>query len=360
VKPDTRSFYEAAVERAIARIARALDEALDLEVIAREAALSPFHFHRIFRGMVGETPVEMHRRLRLERAARQLVASDTAVVSIAFDAGYETHEAFTRAFRRAYGASPTGLREQAETSIRPLQLSLAARSGIHFPPASPLVATFVTGEATMNVTIETRPALRVATVRHVGPYQRISEAFARLGELAGAARLLPPPRPAMIAIYHDDPDSTPPEQLRSDAGLIVPEDAALPPGLVEHRLPAGRWARTTHEGPYDLLGDTWSRFMGDWLPKSGHRVGPGSSYELYLNTPENAAPGELRTELYLSLELDWFQPGSPSPSPSPSRARARARVGETYVRRPWLADVFTTTVVKISPGSGWGSGSGST
>jgi AraC family transcriptional regulator len=60
--------------------------------------------------MVGETPVELLRRLRLERAAWQLGHTDRAVTEIAFDAGYETHEAFTRAFRANYNASPSGFR----------------------------------------------------------------------------------------------------------------------------------------------------------------------------------------------------------------------------------------------------------
>jgi len=101
VKTETRSFYETAVETTIARIASTLDEAIDLHALAKAAALSPFHFHRIFRGMVGETPLEMHRRLRLERAAVQLAETEAPVTTIAFDAGWETHEAFTRAFKQA-------------------------------------------------------------------------------------------------------------------------------------------------------------------------------------------------------------------------------------------------------------------
>lgn len=79
------------MQTALARVVASLDEALDLGRLAREAALSPFHFHRIFRGMVGETPLELQRRLRLERAAFQLFAPGTSVTSIAFDAGYESH-----------------------------------------------------------------------------------------------------------------------------------------------------------------------------------------------------------------------------------------------------------------------------
>lgn len=307
MKTDTRTFYEAAVERAALRITGGLDEALDLEALAKEAALSPFHFHRVFRGMLGETPLEMHRRLRLERAAHRLLKSDASVTTIAFDAGYETHEAFTRTFRRAYGASPTGFRQagaatQASACVRPTQFELPALSGLHFSTSiSNLVIRFVQGGTLMNVTVENMPELRVATVAHVGPYPRISEAFAKLGAVAGPGGLLAYPEVAMIAIYYDDPESTPVDQLTSDAALTVAEGATLPAGLTEKRLPEGRYARTTHLGPYTTLADTWSRFMGEWLPKSGHRVGQGWPYEVYRNNPTNAAPADLRTDLYLPI-----------------------------------------------------------
>jgi AraC family transcriptional regulator len=321
VKTETRSFYQAAVERTVARITETLDEALDLTALARAAALSPFHFHRVFRGMLGETPLEMHRRLRLERAAARLLGSEAAITTIAFDAGYETHEAFTRAFRQAYGTSPSAFRQRATDGqatanaearaqrgcARPPQIELAAPSGVHFREAPPEDAIrFVAGGDTMNVTIEEKPEIRLATVPHVGPYDRIAEAFGRLGALVAAAPvgLLCAPntdRPAMIAVYYDDPETTPADQLRSDAGISVAPGVPLPEGLVERRLPAGRYARTTHVGPYTQLGDVWSRFMGQWLPASGHRVGSGSSYEHYRNTPADVPPHELRTDLYLPI-----------------------------------------------------------
>jgi AraC family transcriptional regulator len=76
---------------------------------------------------------------------------------------------------------------------------------------------FIQGEQIMEVAIKEMQELRVATISHVGPYNRISEAFARLGELAGAAGLLGP-EAAMLAIYHDDPETTPASELRSEAG----------------------------------------------------------------------------------------------------------------------------------------------
>jgi len=78
----------------------------------------------------------------------------------------------------------------------------------------------------------------------------------------------------------------------------IPE---APAGLTEIRLPAGRYAMTVHVGPYELVGDTWARLMGEWLPASGERVGESSSYEIYRNTPADVPKSELVTELYVPL-----------------------------------------------------------
>ena len=153
----------------------------------------------------------------------------------------------------------------------------------------------------MEVEIKNMPALRVASVRHIGPYNQIPEAFERLGAAAGPAGLFRQPGAAMIAIYHDDPDSTPQHQLRSDAAIAIGSDVPLPAGLDEQRLPAGRYACAVHVGPYEKLGDAWARFMGEWLPASGHRLGDGVSYEIYRNNPMQVPKEQLRTEMYVPL-----------------------------------------------------------
>jgi AraC family transcriptional regulator len=298
MKPTTHSFYTDAVQRVIEHIVSHLDEALALEELAGQACLSPFHFHRVFRGMVSETPVELGRRLRLERAAWRLLRTDSPVTAIAFDAGYETHEAFTRAFRASYAESPSVFRRRPHARIE-----LAAPNGVHFR-ADGGVQRFTprdSGGRTMKVEIRKFPALRVGTVRHIGPYIQINEAFARLGELAAPAQLFEQPGAMMVALFHDDPDTTPADQLRSDAAVVVRDGMPLPAGLTEQRIQAGDYASTTHVGPYEQLGDTWARFMGEWLPATGRRIGDGVSYEVYHNTPQDTPKEQLRTEIRIPL-----------------------------------------------------------
>ena len=287
-----------------------MDEALDLAELAElaeRAALSPLHFHRIFRGMLGETPLELHRRLRLERAAWRLRTAGARVTHVAFEAGYETHESFTRAFRDAYGTSPSEFRERAQVPCTPRDqtrlFDLAAPSAVHFrdPPEPALRWIINRGEMTMKVDIEALAEQRVAALSHVGPYNTISAAFARLGAIAGPAGLFGQPGAAMVAIYHDDPETKPAAELRSEAGIVVAARTTLPEALHEVRLPAGRYARTVHQGPYEGLGDAWANFLGRWLAQSGHRVGNGAMFELYRNSPMDTQPSELVTDLYLSV-----------------------------------------------------------
>ena len=99
----------------------------DEAALAEQAYLSRFHFGREFRRVVGEAPGEMERRLRLERAAHALRATAQDVTGIAFDAGYDSLEGFSRAFRRAYGLSPSRYR------ILPAPPpSLPGPSGVHY------------------------------------------------------------------------------------------------------------------------------------------------------------------------------------------------------------------------------------
>ena len=116
----------------------------------------------------------------------------------------------------------------------------------------------------MDVTIVDQPDLRVAGIRHIGPYHEIGREFGRLG---GILKGPPPAGSQMIALYHDDPAVTPPPTScapmpRSRCRAIRPRRT----GLIEQRVPAGRYARAVHKGGYEGLPAAW-----DALKASGCR-----------------------------------------------------------------------------------------
>jgi AraC family transcriptional regulator len=150
----------------------------------------------------------------------------------------------------------------------------------------------------MDVQIVNQPDIRIAGIRHIGPYQEIGREFGRLG---GLLKGPPPPGSQMLALYHDDPAVTPPDKLRSDAALTLPGKTPSASGLIEQHVPAGRYAKTIHKGGYEGLPAAWAALKNDWLPKSGHKMGH-PSYEIYLNNPMTTEKSELLTEIYLRLD----------------------------------------------------------
>jgi AraC family transcriptional regulator len=148
----------------------------------------------------------------------------------------------------------------------------------------------------MDVTLVNQPELRVAGIRHIGPYDQIGREFGRLG---GLLKGPPPVGARMIAVFHDDPAKTAADRLRSDAALILPAGAPTPDGLIEQRLPAGKYAHATHDGSYRGLPAAWGA-VREWAAKNGHTpANPG--YEIYLNTPMDTKEPDLRTEIYMRL-----------------------------------------------------------
>ena len=152
------------------------------------------------------------------------------------------------------------------------------------------------------IEVEEVSAMRIAAVHHVGPYERIGEAFARLHQLARAASLPKPPISKLVAIYDDDPATNDAASLRADAGIALPPDVAVPDGLVERRIAAGRYATTTHAGSYEGLGDAWRKFRDEVAARHGGHRSAGPTFEIYRNTPEDTAPADLRTTLFIPID----------------------------------------------------------
>lgn len=285
-RPTTEADYRARIDRVIRAIAADLDAPLDLNALADIACFSPYHFHRAYRAIAGETAAETVRRLRLHRAANALLSADTPIAEIAARAGYSGPDAFSRAFAAAYGATPAVFRARG---------ALAAP---HRPTATEDPLT------TYQIDIADRPALRLAAFGHRGPYQDIGPVFERVMIWAHGEGLAPPLR--AVGVYYDDPEAVAPSELRSDAGVVISAevgaevgiasggaDGALDPHLVD--LAGGPYALLKHVGPYATLPAAWAFLYREWLPKSGREPAAAPSFEEYLNDPRSVAPEALET-----------------------------------------------------------------
>jgi AraC family transcriptional regulator len=290
--------YKRRLLRVLVHIQQNLDDALGLQELAELACFSPYHFHRIFRGMVGESVKEHIRRLRLERAASQLKLGTTSVTRIAFDAGYESHEAFTRSFRAAFGISPSQFRSSNQSKFGP-----PAPSGLHYRDGKAMgnFKAAQPGGKGMRVKIEYKAPIRVAFMRHVGPYGEVGATWDKFLPVLGKEGLLDGDA-LIIGICHDDPEVTPQDKIRYDACVSV-DELFVPEGDIGVQvIPGGEYAMTTHFGPYQKLGQTYTKLLGQWLPRSGRELRPTPCFEVYLNDPQSTEPEDLLTDIYAPLQ----------------------------------------------------------
>jgi len=298
MKQKTAQYYKHKMLKVLNYIQDNLDAPLELRELANVACFSPYHFHRMFRGMLGESLKEHIRRLRMERASWRLRHSSQSIIGIAHDAGYSSDVAFSRAFKNLCGLSPTHYREDSKAPFPHL-----SPTAIRYSETEQLkeFEFFHSPEMIMNVIIKEVPAMQVAYVRHIGPYNECGSAWeklctelAPLGLLGGQSK--------MIGLSHDDPDVTPAEEIRYDACVTLDSEFNPTDTVDVKTIAGGDYAVTTHFGPYEKLSETYAQLCGEWLVSCGRASADKPCFEVYLNDPESTAPEDLVTDIYLPLE----------------------------------------------------------
>lgn len=280
-----RAKYAARLARVLDHIYDHLDEPLDIERLAQIAYLSPYHWHRIYHAMYGESVATTVRRLRLHRAAGFLANGSMPIAEIARRSGYSSLQSFTRTFSAVFGIPPAQYRNAGtHTRFRP---SLAN------PGENAMIKR--------DVVIRDIESFDVLAVDHVGPYMQIGKAFDSLmGWLASRGLLSGEMR--MIGLYYDDPSAVKESELRSKAGVYLPRAVDVTGGPVSvASVAGGKYAVLRHQGPYADMAAAYQWLYGEWLVNSGYEAADAPVFEEYLNTPQDTAPSDLLTDICLPL-----------------------------------------------------------
>jgi len=275
------THYERRLGRVISYIYNHLHEELDLLKLAEVACLSPYHWHRIYHALYGETITATVKRLRLHHAAGLLAQTSMPITEVAESSGYDNLQSFTRIFKSVYGMPPAKYRQ----------------SGSHMKFQSSIFE----GEQVMyQVSIQDIAGMRVLSVPHNGSYMAIGKAFAALYRTL-AARNQFDTGMRSVGIYYDDPSLVAEQALRSRACVVVDDRVVAEAPLQEDRIVGGRCAVLRHQGPYADMRSAYQWLYGQWLVAAGEEVGDTPVFEEYLNNPRDTAPADLLTDIYLPL-----------------------------------------------------------
>ncbi|MFZ6872008.1 AraC family transcriptional regulator [Undibacterium sp. Di27W] len=282
--PALQISYERRLSRVTNYLHTHLDEDLDLNKLADIACMSPYHWHRIYRAIHGESVVATVKRLRLQRAATLLARSDMTIDKIAEFSGYPNLQSFTRIFASVYGQPPARYRKEGSHQQIPLPDELSA--DLHFP-----------------VSITSIDPVQLLSIDNTGSYMSISKTFDILVGCA-ASRQLFREDTRWIGIYYDDAMTVDEDKLRSKACISAPQplpEQALQAPLSLTELRGGKYAVLTYKGPYSDMQPVYRWFFGVWLPASGQEIDDAPPFEEYLNNPRDTAPADLLSNIYMPL-----------------------------------------------------------
>ena len=268
------NHYRQAVLRSLDTIERNLRRPLALHALARHAGFSLWHFHRIFTEHTGESLGSYLRKRRLTAAAGDLARTERSILDIALDYQFESHEAFTRAFKAAFESTPSEFRRTGKLAW------LRTR-----PELTPARFQSHPRQTTMKPTILELPALHLLglSARIVPPMSPDADNLDVVPKLYQRFCPLIPTLPPMqdkyvygAARYPSDKDRRHPDEREYLAAINVAAGTKAKAPLELWRIPAGRYACFTHRGPVANLGDTINYAFGTWLPRSKfvHADGP--------------------------------------------------------------------------------------
>lgn len=279
--------YARRMARVLDHIDRHPDSDLRLDALAAVAAFSKFHFHRQFAASFG-IPVQAYVSLsRMKRAAFQLACRpEMSVIAVALGAGYESPDSFTKAFRKAFGVSPSAFRERPDWS--------AWHAAIL--PQTQARKRAMTDYTADDVAIVHFAATPIVTLHHQGPPHMLGASIGRFiawRKANGAG----PQRTRTFNLFDGDGEGEPQVTLACSRlpGLAPGE------GMGEGVIPEGRAARLRLTGPADDLEAPAGWLYRQWLPASGEAL---RDFPLFCER-SNFGPGipeaEMVTDLYLPL-----------------------------------------------------------
>ena len=282
MKNITYNDYIQRINKVVAYINNHLDETLDLKTLANEAALSDFHFHRIFKALKGEAIGGYITRLRLEATARLLRYTALTIEEIAFNIGYETPASLSKAFKNQYGITPTEYRTNKDIYIMKKEI------------INPDLAL----KAPKIMELEPKNLIYVALTGEYGSLD-YGKAYEQLWAVVKSQKLFTKGIES-ICVSYDDPKITEASLQRSEVSLAI-HKPAQPEGNVSCKtLAGGKYAVFFYQGSYSQLSAVCDAAMR-WVVESEYELRDEPLFEKYLNDARRTPEEKLKTEIYIPI-----------------------------------------------------------
>lgn len=303
--------YISRINKVIDYIQTNLTNNLELGILAEVANFSKYHFHRIFKAFMGEPLNHYIQRLRIEKAASQLIYNKKKTITeIALDCGFSGSSSFARAFKSTYQMSATKWRSEGIINSKIGKTNSKNRkevsntwkalsvSDMYIDPVSNNLTwrIKINNQDQINAEVKELPAMTVAYVRHVGGYKGNEELFGKLiGKLmkwAGPRGLFQEKNRQLLSVYYDDPEITDNDKLKLDVCITIPKNFEVDGEIGKMTISAGKYVVAVFEVMAEEFQDAWNLLYKNWLPNSGFQPDDKPCFEIYHDNPKEHPEGK--------------------------------------------------------------------
>lgn len=298
--------YIKSVNKALKFIDLHLDSnVLSLESISQVACFSPFHFHRIFKIIVGETLNVYINRKRLERSVAILVhKKECNITDLALQSGFSSHSAFTRAFKKLYNVSPSEFRKTNPNKFSKIGIIESKKGQEDFMLETYFcnINNHLNWIKMMNAKIEIKelPELHFASVTHIG-VANIERAFERIIKWAIPKGLMQKPETRLARIFHDSFKVTDADKVRMSVSILTEEDVLVEDDMEKISAKAGKYI----VGSFKILPmefeKSWSSLF-IWMHHNGYKKADANPFEIYQNDMREHPEGKAIVDFYIPVE----------------------------------------------------------
>jgi len=293
----SNSEYISRINKTFDYIELNLANPMTLEELATVANFSKFHFSRIFHSIVGETPFQFILRIRIEKAAKFILAnSDDTITEIAYKCGFSDISVFSRNFKnyfqisasqyRAKRANKSNLSQQDSNSHQSDEKSV-----LYFCSEFKTIKWRTNMKLNKSVEVKEFPKMTVAYIRHIGPYKGNDQLFERiwnrLFSWAGPRGLIGGKDFKSLVIYHDDPNVTIEDKLRMSVCITVPPETKVDGETGKMEIEAAKYVIARFELTAQDFQQAWDWVYGQWFPTSGYEPDDKPCFEMYPEEPKD-------------------------------------------------------------------------
>ena len=280
----TKQDYLRRLNIVIEHINNNLDKKLSVNDLAQISNFSPFHFHRIMKGLLGEPIGNFITRTRVETAARLIRYTNVEIQDIAYRVGYDSPSSLNKIFKQYYNVSPSEYRNDKNITImRPIL------NNYNLKLKEPKI-----------VEMSDRQVIYINIIGEYGN-ENYNKTWTKLWLFVKENKLFSRGIES-IGLSYDDPKVTESDKCRYDACLTISKAVNATGEIGVKNIDGGKYAVFTFKGSYDKLGEVYDLIFGTWLVNSEYELRDVPVMEKYLNNPNRTSPEKLKTEIYLPIK----------------------------------------------------------